>query len=106
EARIQCTRRIAAGEEVSVFYGWVTQNEPERDPCRCSSANCRGVIKFDVSDDEGDRIDIRNGALVTTDRAVHERLAEYAEYLQSIAQEQVQETIASTIATMKRRAIP
>jgi hypothetical protein len=38
EGRIQCTRSISPGEEVTIFYGWVSQNEPERDPCLCRSA--------------------------------------------------------------------
>ena len=59
EGRIQCTRAIAPGEEVTIFYGWVTQNEPGRDPCLCGSARCRGFINFDVSD--------RDAALVEDD---------------------------------------
>jgi SET domain-containing protein len=41
EGRIQCTRPIAPGEEVTIFYGWVSHNQPERDPCRCGSSRCR-----------------------------------------------------------------
>ncbi|HEY3235764.1 MAG TPA: SET domain-containing protein, partial [Polyangiaceae bacterium] len=33
EGRIQCVRSIVPGEEVTIFYGWVTQNQPGRDPC-------------------------------------------------------------------------
>src|SRR5882672_9898571 len=28
EGRIQCTRSISPGEEVTIFYGWVSHNEP------------------------------------------------------------------------------
>src|ERR1019366_3454197 len=37
EGRVQCTRPIAPGDEVTIFYGWVSHNEPERDPCRCAA---------------------------------------------------------------------
>src|SRR5436190_16973262 len=44
EGRIQCTRAISPGEEVTIFYGWVTENDAGRDPCRCGARNCRGLI--------------------------------------------------------------
>src|ERR1700730_15561273 len=47
EGRIQCTRAISAGDEVTIFYGWVSHNEPQRDPCHCGSPGCRGFINFD-----------------------------------------------------------
>src|SRR5215471_5544307 len=50
EGRIECVRAIAPGEEVTIFYGWVTRNEPGRDPCRCGTPGCRRTINFDVSD--------------------------------------------------------
>src|ERR1044071_1907543 len=33
EGRIQCTRPISPGQEVTIFYGWVRSEEPGRDPC-------------------------------------------------------------------------
>jgi hypothetical protein len=100
EGRIQCLRTIAPGQEVTIFYGWVTLNEPVRDPCLCGSPGCRGSINFDVSeadarelDDEGPR-----------GQAVRARLDEYGEYLRSIGQEQVLETIADALSTLRRAA--
>jgi len=99
EGRIQCIRAILPGEEVTIFYGWVTQNEPGRDPCLCGAARCRGFINFDVSD--------RDAALVEDDseagQEVRARLAEYIAFLSSIGQEQVEETIVRTLATLRAR---
>jgi hypothetical protein len=98
--RIQCSRPISPGEEVTIFYGWVTQNAPERDPCRCGQPECRGFINFDVSDEDAEHADDDTAA----GRAFRARLAEYGEYLRSIDQEQVEQTIASTIAKMRARS--
>jgi len=99
EGRIQCTRAIAPGEEVTIFYGWVTQNEPGRDPCLCGAARCRGLINFDLSD--------RDAALVDEDseagQAVRARLDEYVVFLSSIGQEQVEETIGRALAALRAR---
>ena len=99
EGRIQCTRAIAPGEEVTIFYGWVTQNEPQRDPCLCGSANCRGSINFDLSDCDAASIedDSKAGA------AIRARLEEYVAFLRAIGQEQVEETILRTLTTMRAR---
>jgi hypothetical protein len=100
EGRIQCLRTILPGEEVTIFYGWVTLNEPGRDPCLCGSAGCRGSINFDVSDADARDLDDegpRGGAL----RA---RLDEYGAYLVSIGQEQVLDTIADALAMLRRAA--
>lgn len=99
EGRIQCTRAIAPGEEVTIFYGWVTQNEPERDPCWCGSPNCRGFINFDLTDQDAALIDGDSEASL----AVQRRLAEYVEFLHSIGQEQVTQTIARALAAMGAR---
>jgi hypothetical protein len=106
EGRIQCLVPIAAGEEVSIFYGWVTQNEPERDPCLCGAPGCRGFINFDLSDEDAGNVEIVDRALVTTDEGLRRKLEEYAEFLRSIGQEQVEATIAATLARMKRSGIP
>jgi len=99
EGRIQCMRSILPGEEVTIFYGWVTENQPERDPCRCGASNCRKFINFDVSDDDalkllGDSID---------DPGLRARIDEYTAYLRSIGQEQVERTIYGTLLAMKAR---
>jgi SET domain len=100
EGRIQCMRPILPGQEVTIFYGWVTRNHPERDRCRCGSARCRGFINFDVSnaDAEHFELDTQHG------RGFRQRLEQYAEYLRTIDQEQVLDAIAQTIAEMAPRA--
>jgi SET domain-containing protein len=103
EGRVVCTRPIAPGEEVTIFYGWVTRNEPERDPCLCGADECRGFINFDVTDEDAAHVEVRDGHLATFDRALARRLQEYAEFLQSIGQEHVQRTIATMLARMKVR---
>jgi hypothetical protein len=101
--RIQCLRAIAPGEEVTIFYGWVSENEPERDPCRCGSPRCRGYINFDVSDRDVAHVEITGGRIVL-DEVVRARFQEYGEYLRSIGQEQVEEAIAGVLARMKSKA--
>jgi hypothetical protein len=103
EGRIQCLRPIAAGEEATIFYGWISQNEPQRDPCRCGAAQCRGFINFDIRDEDVDHVEILEGPRVTMDETIRDRFAEYGEYLVSIGQEQVKEAIANTFVSMKRR---
>ena len=103
EGRIQCTRTIAPGEEVTIFYGWVSHNEPERDPCHCGSPQCRGFINFDLSDADAARVEILDGNQVTMDDVLRRRLVEYGEFLASIGQEQVNEVIATTLVRMKLR---
>jgi hypothetical protein len=103
EGRIQCTRPIAPGEEVTIFYGWVSHNEPERDPCRCGSPRCRGFINFDLSDDDARRVRIGEDNRVEMDDVLRARLAAYGEFLHSIGQEQVNEAIAHTLVRMKLR---
>lgn len=99
EGRIQCMRDISPGEEVTIFYGWVSQNEPGRDPCFCGSEGCRGTINFDLTDDDARHAD--DGTLLGD--ALARRLGEYAEFLRSIGQEQVEATVSSTLEEMKRR---
>ena len=90
DSRIQCRRPISPGEEVSIFYGWVTGNEPERDPCRCGSIRCRRFINFDVGDGAALDPEKRN--------AFRARLLEYAEFLRSIGQEQVLKMIEAKLS--------
>jgi SET domain-containing protein len=99
EGRIQCTRPISPGEEVTIFYGWVTENEPGRDPCVCRSPSCRGFINFDVSDEEA----LHSSTDTPAGDAFRRRLADYESFLHSIGQEHVLATIADCIARMKRR---
>jgi hypothetical protein len=101
--RIEAIRSIAAGEEVTIFYGWVSHNDPERDPCQCGSPRCRGFINFDLTDEDASHIEIREGGGVVMDEVIRRRLAEYGEFLHSIGQEQVQEVIASTLVRIKLR---
>lgn len=97
--RIQCTRAIAPGEEVTIFYGWVTRSEPGRDPCRCGAPGCRGFINFDVGAEEAAHLDGETDA----GRAFRQRLDEYADFLRSIGQEQVMDTIAGAIDELRAR---
>jgi hypothetical protein len=89
DGRIQCRRPISPGDEVSIFYGWVSENQPGRDPCRCRSPECRGFINFDVSDE--DRLNYE--ADTPAGNALRARLDDYAKFLESIEQEQVLRTI-------------
>ena len=103
EGRIQCTRPIAVGEEVTIFYGWVTRNQPGRDPCRCASPRCRGFINFDLSDADAADARVRDDGFVVAEGALREKLCEYEEFLQSIGQEHVRETIVRVLAGMAVR---
>jgi len=100
EGRIQCTRPIAPGEEVTIFYGWVTENEPRRDPCSCGSPGCRGYINFDLSDEEA----LHWEADTPAGEAFRRRLADYESFLRSIDQAHVLGTITDRIAAMLRAA--
>lgn len=97
--RIQCLRPIRPGEEVTIFYGWVTHAEPERDPCRCGSAGCRGFINFDLSDEDARHCERDTPAGL----AFRERFQDYADYLVSIGQEQVMDVIAAKLAQLRQR---
>ncbi len=98
EGRIQCVRAIVPGDEVTIFYGWVTENEPERDPCLCGSPRCRGFINFDVADED---------AFAPPDsdpgRAFSRRREEYGAFLRSIDHEHVERSIDNTLTTMRSR---
>ena len=104
EGRIQCARPIAPGEEVTIFYGWVSHNDPRRDPCRCGSTGCRGFINFDLSDEDAEHAEVVDGDHLVMDDVLRARLAEYGEFLRSIGQEQVEEVIASTLLRLKLRS--
>jgi hypothetical protein len=101
--RIQCHRAIAAGEEVTIFYGWVSHNEPLRDPCRCGSPRCRGFINFDLSDEDATHVAILVDNQVAVDSVLQRKLAAYAAFLDSIGQEHVNESIADTLVRIKLR---
>lgn len=97
EGRIKCMKPISPGEEVTIFYGWITRNQPGRDPCRCGAPGCRGFINFDVSS-----ADARHFETDTSEGAMlQQRLDEYAEFLHTIDQEQVLDTILATLWSMK-----
>lgn len=97
--KVQCLRPIRPGQEVTIFYGWVTCNEPERDPCRCGAPNCRGYINFDLSDTDARHCENDSAE----GRAFRERFQAYADYLVSIAQEQVLDTIGSRLNQLRAR---
>ncbi len=99
EGRIQCIRSIAPGEEVTIFYGWVSTNEPERDPCLCGARGCRGFINFDVSADDAAHFDADTPA----GEAGRRRLDEYAAYLRSIDQEHVLDTIGDRLRELRAK---
>jgi hypothetical protein len=73
EGRIQCLRAILPGEEVTIFYGWISENEPGRDPCRCGSPRCRGFINFDITDEDATHVEIIDGPEVRGVRRVSPR---------------------------------
>ena len=97
EGRIQCVRPVAPGEEITIFYGWVSQNEPGRDPCRCGNEGCRGAINFDLTSTEA----ADHGADTPAGEAVRRRIEDYAEFLRSIGQEHVLGAIAARLAAMR-----
>jgi hypothetical protein len=99
EGRIQSLRSIAPGEEVTIFYGWVTENEPARDPCRCGHSGCRGFINFDLSD--SDALHCEEDS--EPGQAFRRRFQEYADYLGSIDQEQVLDRIGARLSQMRAR---
>ena len=103
EGRIQCTRPIAPGEEVTIFYGWVSHNEQGRDPCRCGSPRCRGTINFDLTDADAEHVEVLEDGRVVADAVLGPRLAEYGAYLRSIGQEQAEQAIANTLMRIKSR---
>jgi hypothetical protein len=101
EGRIQCVRPIDTGQEVTIFYGWVSHGEPRRDPCHCGSPRCRGTINFDVSDEDAQHVEVVDGQRVAMDAFLRSKLADYVEYLYSIGQEQVEDAIASMLLRVK-----
>ena len=103
DGRIQCTRPIAPGQEVTIFYGWVSHNEPGRDPCRCGAPACRGSINFDLDDEDAAHAELLDGNRVGMDDVLRAKLEEYGAFLRSIGQEQVEEAIAATLVRMKLR---
>ena len=91
---------------MTIFYGWVSENEPERDPCHCGSARCRGFINFATPHRRRRRPrrdDRRPGWSFFDEHVVRARFEEYGAYLGSIGQEQVMEAITNTLARMKSR---
>jgi hypothetical protein len=98
EGRIQCERTIHPGQEITLFYGWVTQNEPGRDPCLCGAVECRGTINFDVSFHDARYLDAEG----PEGEAVRRRFDEYGAYLRSIGHEHVLDTIAEALRTLRQ----
>jgi hypothetical protein len=99
EGRIRAVRAILPGEEVTIFYGWVSENEPGRDPCRCGAPGCLGSINFDLTDADAANF----GRDTPAGEAVRRRLEEYGAFLRSIGQEQVIATVAEHLRAMALR---
>jgi SET domain-containing protein len=97
--RIQCLRPIDPGQEVTIFYGWVTVNDPARDPCRCGAKSCRKFINFDLSDEDARHCEADTPQGV----AFRDRFQAYADYLVSIEQEQVLDSIAARLGSLRRQ---
>lgn len=97
QGRIECVRTITPQQEVTVFYGWVTRNQPERDACRCGADNCRGFINFDISDAEA-----RSSQADTADgERFRKKLEDYFEFLRQIGQEQARGNVMHTLSKMR-----
>jgi hypothetical protein len=101
--RIQCSRPIAPGEEVTIFYGWVSHNEPGRAPCLCGVPTCRGMINFDVSDEDVKCVTVKTGHEVVVSEPLRRRLVEYEKFLHAIDQDQVQENLARMLVRLALR---
>jgi len=97
--RIQCLRAINPGQEVTIFYGWVTLNDATRDPCRCGAPSCRGFINFDITDDDARQCE----SDTPQGQAFRERFQAYADYLVSISQEQVLDSIAAKLGRLRAK---
>jgi len=101
EGRIECLRTIVPQQEVTIFYGWVTRNQPARDPCRCGAANCRGFVNFDITDEEA-----RNAEADTPEgERFRQKLADYFEFLRQIGQEQAKGNVMHTLSKMREQLL-
>jgi SET domain-containing protein len=97
EGRIECLRTIVPQQEVTIFYGWVTRNQPDRDPCRCGAPNCRGFINFDVSYQEA-----RNADADTPEgERFRQKLEDYYNFLREIGHEQVKGNVMHALSKMR-----
>jgi len=101
--RIQCLRPIAPGEEVTIFYGWVSHNEAGRAPCACGAPACRGSIHFDVSDEDVKCVTVTPERTVVVSQPLRRRLVEYEQFLHSIDQDHVQENLAKMLVRLALR---
>jgi len=101
EGRIQCLRTIVPGKEVTIFYGWVTRNQPERDPCRCGAASCRGYINFDISDEEAREAEADSPA----GERFRKKLEDYWAFLREIDQEQAKGNVLHTLGKMREQLL-
>ncbi len=101
EGRIQCIRTIIPGNEVTIFYGWVTRNQPERDPCLCGAPSCRGFINFDISDEEAREAEADS----PEGERFRQKLAEYSKFLREIGQEQAEGAVRHTLSKMRAKLV-
>jgi histone-lysine N-methyltransferase ASH1L len=99
DGRIVCLRTIIPQQEVTIFYGWVTRNQPERDPCRCGAPNCRGFMNFDISDEEA-----RHAEAVNPEgERFRKKLDDYVAFLREIGQEQAKGAVMHTLTKMREQ---
>jgi SET domain-containing protein len=101
EGRIECRRTITPQQEVTVFYGWVTRNQPGRDPCHCGAKNCRGFMNFDISDQEAHSAE----ANTPEGERFRQKLADYFEFLEQIGQDQVKGNVLQTLKKLQGRVL-
>lgn len=99
QGRIECIVTILPQREVTIFYGWVTRNQPDRDPCRCGAANCRGFINFDITDQEARSLE----ADTPEGERFRKKLDDYYEFLRQIGQEQAKGNVTHALNKMRTR---
>ena len=101
QGRVECVRTIAPQQEVTIFYGWVTRNQPDRDPCRCGAPTCRGSINFDISDQEARTYESET----PEGERFRQKLNDYFEFLRRIGQEQAQGNVTQLLNKMRTRLV-
>jgi SET domain-containing protein len=101
DGRIECVRTIVPQQEVTIFYGWVTRNQAERDPCHCGAPNCRGFINFDVSDEEAKHAE----ADTPEGERFRKKLDDYVAFLRQIGQEQARGAVMHTLKKMREQLL-
>ena len=101
--RIQCTRDIAPGEEVTIFYGWVSHNDPSATratagPLGAGDSSISTSVMRTPRTSRSARAGRGDGR-----RDSPQTGRSTASFCSSIGQEQVQEVIATTLMRIKLR---